>query len=154
MGTLGLCTYSFGTNYAIAQELKLVPDNTLGTESSTVTEIDSQTYKIEGGATRGVNLFHSFSQFHVGEGQQVYFANPSGIENILSRVTGIDPSKIFGKLGVEGNANLFLMNPNGIIFGKNASLDVRGSFVATTANAIEFGDRGFFSASNPNTPRY
>ncbi|MFL9457782.1 filamentous hemagglutinin N-terminal domain-containing protein [Tolypothrix campylonemoides VB511288_2] len=147
-----MCTYSFGTNYAIAQELKLVPDNTLGTESSTVTEIDSQTYKIEGGATRGVNLFHSFSQFHVGEGQQVYFANPSGIENILSRVTGIDPSKIFGKLGVEGNANLFLMNPNGIIFGKNASLDVRGSFVATTANAIEFGDRGFFSASNPNTP--
>ncbi|MUG94416.1 filamentous hemagglutinin N-terminal domain-containing protein [Scytonema sp. UIC 10036] len=152
VGTIGLCTYLLGTNCAPAQELKPAPDNTLGAESSTVRQIDSQTYRIEGGATRGANLFHSFSQFHVGEGQQVYFANPSGIENILSRVTGIDPSKIFGKLGVEGNANLFLMNPNGIIFGQNASLDVRGSFVATTANAIKFGDRGFWSASNPDTP--
>ncbi|KYC42675.1 hypothetical protein WA1_15140 [Scytonema hofmannii PCC 7110] len=152
VGTIGLSTYSLSTTCAPAQELKPVPDNTLGAESSTVTQIDSQTHRIEGGATRGANLFHSFSQFHIGEGQQVYFANPSGIENILSRVTGIDASKIFGKLGVEGNANLFIMNPNGIIFGKNASLDVGGSFVATTANAIKFGERGFFSASNPDHP--
>ncbi|GAB1540302.1 hypothetical protein NUACC21_29710 [Scytonema sp. NUACC21] len=145
--------YCLSTNSAIAQELKPVPDRTLGAESSTVTQIDSQTYTIDGGAIRGANLFHSFSQFNIGEGQQVYFANPSGIENILSRVTGVDPSKIFGKLGVRGNANLFLMNPNGIIFGKNASLDVGGSFVATTANAIKFGDRGFFSASSPNNPQ-
>jgi filamentous hemagglutinin family protein len=150
--TLGWCTCFLGTNYAIAQEVKPVSDNTLGAESSIIKHTSPQTYRIEGGATRGANLFHSFSQFHVGEGQQVYFANPLGIENILGRVTGIDSSKIFGKLGVEGNANLFLMNPNGIIFGNNASLDVRGSFVATTANAIKFGDRGFFSASNPDTP--
>ncbi|OWY64194.1 hypothetical protein B7486_48610 [cyanobacterium TDX16] len=74
------------------------------------------------------------------------------IENILTRVTGANPSNIRGVLGVAGNANLFLINPNGIIFGQNARLDVRGSFVATTANAIGFGEQGSFSATNPNTP--
>ncbi len=78
---------------------------------------------------RGANLFHSFREFNVEEGRSAYFTNPAPIENILSRVTGDNPSQILGKLGVLGNANLFLINPNGIIFGQNASLDVRGSFV-------------------------
>ena len=47
---------------------------------------------------------------------------------------------------------MFLINPNGIIFGENASLDVGGSFTATTADSIQFGEQGFFSASNPETP--
>lgn len=135
-----------------AQELKPVADGTLGAESSVVTPTSSQVDRIDGGAIRGANNFHSFSQFNIGEGREVYFANPSGIKNILSRVTGNDTSKIFGKLGVLGNANLFLINPNGIIFGKDASLDVRGSFVGTTANAIQFGTQGFFSATNPDAP--
>ena len=71
----------------------------------------------------GVNLFHSFQEFNVDANKGVYFTSPVGIENILSRVTGNNPAKIFGKLGVlTGNANLFLINPNGIIFGANASL--------------------------------
>ncbi|QDL12866.1 filamentous hemagglutinin (plasmid) [Brasilonema octagenarum UFV-E1] len=142
----------FSADSTIAQELKPVADRTLGAESSVVTPTSPQADRIDGGAIRGANLFHSFSQFNIGEGREAYFANPSGIENILSRVTGSEASRIFGKLGVLGNANLFLINPNGIIFGKNASLDVRGSFVGTTANAIEFGNQGFFSATNPNTP--
>ncbi|MCW5315512.1 filamentous hemagglutinin N-terminal domain-containing protein [Nostoc sp. KVJ3] len=133
---------------------KIIPDNTLSTESSKVINNSSglPIENIDGGAQRGINLFHSFREFNVGEGRAVYFTNPVGIENIISRVTGSSPSEIFGKLGVLGNANLFLINPNGIIFGKNASLDVNGSFVATSANAIRFGNQGFFSASSPQTP--
>jgi filamentous hemagglutinin family protein len=147
-----LQTLVFSASSTLAQELKPVADDTLGAESSVVTPTSPQADRIDGGAIRGANLFHSFSQFNIGEGREAYFANPTGIENILSRVTGSDASRIFGKLGVLGNANLFLINPNGIIFGRNASLDVRGSFVGTTANAIQFGNQGFFSATNPNTP--
>ena len=131
---------------------QLVPDTTLGSENSRVRPISPTIDQINGGATRGVNLFHSFQEFNVGEGRSAYFTNPAGIENILTRVTGANPSNILGTLGVAGsNANLFLINPNGIIFGQNARLDVGGSFTATTANAIKLGDTGLFSASSPAT---
>ncbi len=71
---------------------------------------------------RGCNLFHSFQEFNVDEGRGVYFSNPDNIVNILSRVTGDNISQILGTLGVLGNANLFLINPNGIVFGPNARL--------------------------------
>ncbi|MDZ4877298.1 MAG: hypothetical protein CLLPBCKN_006733 [Chroococcidiopsis cubana SAG 39.79] len=146
LATVGaLCV---GENRTVAQ---IAPDTTLGSENSTVTstgDVDA----INGGATRGANLFHSFQEFNVNEGRAAVFTNPAGIENILTRVTGANPSNILGTLGVAGNANLFLINPNGIIFGQNARLDVGGSFVATTANAISFGDRGVFSATNPSNP--
>ncbi|RUS94005.1 hypothetical protein DSM106972_094760 [Dulcicalothrix desertica PCC 7102] len=107
---------------------------------------------IDGGAQRGINLFHSFSQFNIGDGQRVYFGNPVGVQNILTRVTGAGASNILGTLGVDGAANLFLINPNGILFGQNASLDVRGSFVGTTANGVKFGDFGVFDASDKQAP--
>lgn len=130
---------------------QILPDDTLGAQSSVVTPQQMRDL-IEGGAIRDSNLFHSFVEFNVNEGQQVDFANPAGIINILTRVTGANPSQIFGTLGVEGEANLFLINPQGIIFGNNASLDVGGSFLATTANAIGFGEQGFFSATQPEAP--
>ena len=134
---------------------QIVPDNTLGAESSVVIPdvINGiQGDRIEGGATREANLFHSFSQFNVGAGRGAYFTNPPEIENILSRVTGANRSDILGRLGVDGDANLFLINPNGIVFGSDASLDVQGSFVATTANAIQFPNGEVFSASTPSAP--
>jgi filamentous hemagglutinin family protein len=131
---------------------QIVPDETLGAESSRVMPQNSSTERIEGGARRGANLFHSFQQFNVNQGRGVYFVNPAGIENILSRVTGGNPSEILGTLGVLGNANLFFLNPNGIIFGLNARLDIQGSFLATTANRFTFPDGNEFSASNPQTP--
>jgi filamentous hemagglutinin family protein len=144
----GALVASFG-DCAFAQ---LVPDTTLGSENSRVTPMTPTVEQIDGGATRGANLFHSFQEFNVGEGGSAYFTNPSGIENILTRITGANPSNILGTLGISGgNANLFLINPNGIIFGQNASLDVGGSFTATTANAIKLGDTGLFSASEPAT---
>ncbi len=135
---------------------QIVPDQSLGPESTIVTpkvnlnglSID----RIDGGAKRGVNLFHSFQKFSVGEGNRVYFANPSGVDNIFSRVTGTEFSHILGTLGVLGNANLFLLNPNGIIFGPNARLDVRGSFLASTANSLKFSDGTLFSTENPTAP--
>ncbi|MGB3640271.1 MAG: filamentous hemagglutinin N-terminal domain-containing protein, partial [Rivularia sp. (in: cyanobacteria)] len=129
---------------------QLTPDNTLGKENSIVNP-SKLLQRIDGGAIRGSNLFHSFKEFNIDSGKSVYFSNPTAIENILTRVTGKNPSNIFGKLGVLGNANLFLLNPNGIIFGKGASLDISGSFSATTSPSILF-DNGFeFSATNPQT---
>jgi filamentous hemagglutinin family protein len=133
---------------------QIVPDNTMGAENSQVIPNANglPIELIDGGARRGANLFHSFQEFNINNGRGAYFINPAGVENILSRVTGTNPSNILGTLGVLGNANLFLINPNGIIFGQNASLDVNGSFVATTANAVQFGERGVFSAKDPNAP--
>jgi filamentous hemagglutinin family protein len=94
-------------------------------------------------------LFHSFGEFNIGEGRGAYFGNPSGITNIFSRVTGGNPSNILGTLGVLGNANLFLINPKGIVFGPQARLDVRGSFLAATADSIVFNNAVEFSSANP-----
>ncbi|ARV59784.1 hypothetical protein BZZ01_15135 [Nostocales cyanobacterium HT-58-2] len=140
-------------NHAFAQ---IIPDNTLGDRPSTITPNinikGSAADRIDGGVIRGANLFHSFQDFNVRELQRVYFANPTGIENILTRVTGSHISKILGTLGVDGGANLFFLNPNGILFGNNARLDVAGSFVASTANSFVFGDKLEFSATEPQAP--
>ena len=77
---------------------QIIPDNTLGSESSIVTPGQLRDL-IEGGAIRGGNLFHSFTEFNVNNGQQVYFVNPDSILNIFTRVTGVNPSDIFGTLG-------------------------------------------------------
>ncbi|GAB4294413.1 MAG: hypothetical protein Fur0025_31070 [Oscillatoriaceae cyanobacterium] len=137
---------------AIAQ---IIPDNTLvGSPSQvlpeTINNLPSE--RISGGAVRGSNLFHSFQEFNVNSGRGAYFDNPQGITNIFSRVTGNNASNILGTLGVLGSANLFLINPKGIVFGPEARLDLRGSFFATTADSVVF-DNGFeFSASNPQNP--
>ncbi|MEH2193597.1 MAG: filamentous hemagglutinin N-terminal domain-containing protein [Nostoc sp.] len=146
----------------LAQSSNIVPDDTLKSESSLVQQnfFGLPIELIQGGAIRGANLFHSFREFNVSEGRSAYFIIPSAdIQNILARVTGKNPSEIFGVLGTlksdftPSNANLFLINPNGIIFGKNGSLNVGGSFVATTADAVQFNNQGIFSASTPEVPQ-
>ncbi|MEG3938795.1 S-layer family protein [Microcoleus sp. S36b_A3] len=133
---------------------QIIPDSSLGAESSRTVPDTSNNLpsdRITGGATRGSNLFHSFREFNVGEGHATYFDNPNGIANIFTRVTGGNPSNILGVLGVQGNANLFLLNPKGIVFGPNARLDLRGSFIGSTGSGVLF-DNGFeFSAANANT---
>jgi filamentous hemagglutinin family protein len=150
--TLGII--GFSGKKAFAQSSNIIPDNTLGAESSEVTE-NFQGLPIEvitGGAERGINLFHSFQEFNVSDGREAYFSSPNPeIQNILTRVTGGNPSEILGTLGTFGDSqpNFFLINPSGIVFGENASLDVGGSFVASTANGINLGETGLFSATEP-----
>jgi len=130
---------------------QIVPDTSLGKEASVIgtTQPNTGIQVISGGAVRGSSLFQSFEQFNIGAGQKVYFGTPPEISNILTRVTGNSASVISGTLGVLGNANLFFLNPKGIIFTNNARLDLSGSFLATTANSFTFPDSSTFSATTP-----
>ncbi|MGF1536673.1 MAG: filamentous hemagglutinin N-terminal domain-containing protein [Elainellaceae cyanobacterium] len=130
---------------------QVIPDGTLGPESSLllpngVTVEGAAADLIRAGARRGENLFHSFERFSIGEGQRVYFENPAGVARVFSRVTGETRSDILGTLGSLGGADLFLLNPNGIVFGPNARLNVGGSFVASTGDRVTFADGREFSA--------
>ncbi|MBD2077173.1 filamentous hemagglutinin N-terminal domain-containing protein [Phormidium sp. FACHB-592] len=131
---------------------QVTPDGTLNT---TVNAAGNR-FTITNGTARGNNLFHSFGQFSIPRGGSATFdlLNAPNITTIFSRVTGGSTSNINGliqTISSNNRASLFLMNPSGIIFGPNARLDIRGSFIATTANGVEFSNQGFFSlASNPD----
>ncbi|MEG4248873.1 CHAT domain-containing protein [Microcoleus sp. Pol10D4] len=117
--------------------------------TNTVVQSEQNRTDISGGqlSGNGANLFHSFSQFNLSEGQIANFLTNPNIQNILGRISGGDVSVINGLISVSGgNSNLFLMNPAGIVFGQNARLNVPGSFFATTATGIGFGDNWFNSA--------
>lgn len=141
------------TTFRVSAQIKT--DATLGIESSVVT--NNQVVKgtpssvVSGGAVRGNNLFHSFSDFNVNLGQGVYFTAPIGVSNILTRVTGNNSSTISGVLGVLGNANLFLLNPHGLIFGPNARLDLSGSFLGSTSDSVLLSNGNTFSARQPQS---
>ncbi|MGF1574455.1 MAG: filamentous hemagglutinin N-terminal domain-containing protein [Cyanophyceae cyanobacterium] len=134
---------------------QVIPDNTLGAESSVVNSvvIEGLPFQgIEAGATRGGNLFHSFESFSIPSQAVVFFNNSPDIDRIISRVTGSQISRIDGLLAANGEADLFLVNPNGILFGPNAELFLGGSFVASTGEGWVFADGYQFGTADPTSP--
>ncbi|MBR8828246.1 MAG: filamentous hemagglutinin N-terminal domain-containing protein [Gomphosphaeria aponina SAG 52.96 = DSM 107014] len=122
-----------------------------GTVSTIVTTSDQKNFTVTGGELSGSNLFHSFQELSVPTDGSINFGNHEAVQNIISRVTGGSLSSIDGIVQAGGAANLFLINPHGIIFGSNAQLQIGGSFLATTAESINFADGSIFSATNLQT---
>lgn len=127
---------------AQAQNIVSAADNT-----GTSILVNGNQFDISGGSlsSDGANLFHSFQQFNLDSNQIANFLSNPNIANILSRVTGGDPSIINGLIQVSGgNSNLYLMNPAGIIFGSGSLLNVPADFIATTATGIGFNNGAWF----------
>jgi filamentous hemagglutinin family protein len=141
-------TIALSANSAIAQISQdgTLPENSRVIQQGNVTIIQGGTRSQD-----GRNLFHSFNEFSLVKDNTADFQYLGNVENIISRVTGKSISNIDGILKVNGTANLFLINPNGIIFGPNASLQIGGSFVASTASSLNFADGTKFNATNPQT---
>ena len=138
-GTLSLVSlFAFG-QAGVSQSIMPAADGT-----GTIVNQLGNRLDISGGTQAGSNLYQSFQRFGLDQNQIANFLSTPGIQNILGRVVGGDPSSINGLIQVTGgNSNLFLVNPAGIVFGSNASLNVPASFTATTANGVQVGDRWF-----------
>jgi filamentous hemagglutinin family protein len=133
---------------AINATAQITPD---GSTPTTVTP-DGDRNIINNGARAGRNLFHSFRDFSLPNGGEAFFNNALDVRNIINRVTGGNISNIDGLLRAKGSANLFLINPAGIIFGPNARLNIGGSFLGSTADSLLFDDGTEFSATDRQTP--
>ena len=143
-GIIALCGL-VATSHAQAQ---IATDGTLSTKVETT---DNRNFTITDGNRAGSNLFHSFSKFSVPTRGSAFFNNSPDIQNIITRVTGSSVSNIDGLIRAKGTANLFVINPNGIIFGPHASISIGGSLVASTASSLKFADETDFNATAPQT---
>lgn len=144
---IGLCILACFSAIGNPTKAQITSDDTVNTQ----VDNNGKVSEITGGETRNNNLFHSFQEFSVGAGNEAFFNNPEAIENIFSRVTGGNVSTINGLIRANGSANLFLINPAGIIFGEGARLDIGGSFLGSTADSILF-EEGEFSATDLDNP--
>ncbi|MEY4520484.1 MAG: hypothetical protein RLZZ499_3084, partial [Cyanobacteriota bacterium] len=144
---LSLCILGYFCATNNPASAQVTSDDTVNTQ---VTE-NGNTAEITGGETRGDNLFHSFQDFSVETGNEASYLNANDISNIFSRVTGGNISNIDGLISANGSANLFLINPAGIVFGEGARLDIDGSFYGSSASSILFED-GEFSATDLDNP--
>jgi len=125
----------------------IVDGSLTGTSSIELTGPDYQ-IKAAYGRLEQTNLFHSFSQFNLHSGERAIFSGPKSVQNIISRVSGHNVSWIDGRIESSiPNANLYLLNPFGVIFGNNASLDIGGSFYVSTADYLKLDNHGVFNTN-------
>ncbi|MDJ0746029.1 MAG: filamentous hemagglutinin N-terminal domain-containing protein [Xenococcaceae cyanobacterium MO_167.B27] len=141
-------SFFLGITVAVPVNAQITTD---GSTNTTLTPTDNGV-RIDDGDRAGGNLFHSFREFSVPTGSEAFFNNASDVVNIFSRVTGGNISNIDGLIGANGGANLFLINPAGILFGEGARLNLGGSFYGSTADSIIFPNSIEFAASNPVKP--
>ncbi len=135
--------------FSLTLRAEITTDGSLGT-ALTLPGPDYQ-IKAELGQRLGNNLFHSFGQFNLSEHESATFSGPPEIDQVISRVTGGHPSKIEGTLrSTFPQANIYFLNPYGLLFGTHARLEVNGSFHASTADTLRFQDGGEFNARMPN----
>ena len=88
-------------------------------------------------------------------GEQATFSGPDAIERIISRVTGGERSDIDGAIkSTIAGADFYFINPAGVLFGQNASLDLKGSFHVSTADELRFADGKVFSAADPGASHF
>lgn len=133
----------------IVRAQSIIQDNTTNTSISIDPNLNQ--YNITGGESAGNNIFHSFETFGLTQGEIANFLSELETRNIFGRVTGGDASVINGLLKITGGTpNLFFINPAGIIFGENSSINVPASFTATTANGIQIGNFWFDALGNNN----
>jgi filamentous hemagglutinin family protein len=141
-----VCTVAgFCLSWSVTVQAEITLDGSLGQAGA----LNGPDYQIpaEVGRQLGSNLFHSFGQFSLTKSESATFSGPSAIDNVIGRVTGGEASSIDGLIrSTIPGADLFLLNPAGILFGPNASLDVQGSFHASTADYIGFKDGQRFAA--------
>ncbi|MEO0840053.1 MAG: filamentous hemagglutinin N-terminal domain-containing protein [Cyanobacteria bacterium J06643_5] len=148
--TANLCIHFFAK--IPLSTAQITPDQSL--PNPTLVNQNNNTSVITGGTQAGNNLFHSFQEFSIITGNTASFQHNPDIANIFSRITGKTPSNIDGVIevlqnnGAASSANLFLINPSGIVFGQNASLNLGGSFTASTADSFIFDNGTEFSAVN------
>jgi len=143
----GISTVSYLYITSSPSVAQITSDGTVNTQVNQ----NGNVAEITQGETRGSNLFHSFQDFSVTTGNEAFFNNANDISNIFSRVTGGNISNIDGLIRANGSANLFLINPAGIVFGEGASLDIGGSFYGSSASSILF-EGGEFSAADLDNP--
>jgi filamentous hemagglutinin family protein len=148
---ISIISFSLFSHASSAQNA-IAPDNTLLFNTLVNFNSANQTYTITGGTQVGGNQFHSFQDFSVPTNNTAHFDTAPTTINAIGRVTGSNVSNIDGILRTNGATNLYLVNPNGIIFGANSKLDIAGSFSSSTANSIKFSDGSEFSATNPQAP--
>jgi filamentous hemagglutinin family protein len=108
--------------------------------------------RAELGKQVGHNLFHSFERFNLNAGEIATFSGPNDLENVISRVTGGTPSTLDGTIrSTIPQANMYFLNPAGIIFGESAKIDVPGAIHFSTADVLQLGEAGQFAATHPQT---
>jgi filamentous hemagglutinin family protein len=144
---IGSCVFVFVVLFVSAPSIvqaQIIPAQNDTLTQVRIAPVNPQQIEIVGGVQSGQNLFHSFQQFGVGLGQTANFQSNPTIQNILGRVVGGEASMIHGRLQVTGGtSNLFLINPAGVLFGPNASLNLPASLTVTTANGIGIGNAWF-----------